>query len=115
MSNDLLAEAAGHKLPRSPLHHQTTMRQVPPLANPSMDIPPGAHPGAGYPHPNGAMQSDSLIRHANPGAQPYGYPYGHQYPPGRPPWGPSRDASILRARPSASTTPLPPASPGAQP
>ncbi|KAJ5974042.1 hypothetical protein N7481_011252 [Penicillium waksmanii] len=80
MSNDL-AVAAGHKPPRSPLHHPTTtMRQALPLAKPSMDIPPGAHPGAGYPHPNGAMPSDSLIRQVNPGAQPYGHPYGHQYP-----------------------------------
>ncbi|OQE14599.1 hypothetical protein PENSTE_c034G04413 [Penicillium steckii] len=40
--------------------------------------PPPPHPA--YPHPNGAVPSDTLVRHANPGAQPYGYPpYAHQY------------------------------------
>lgn len=44
-------------------------------------FPPG-HPA--YQHPNGALPSDQLIRHANPGAQPpyggHGYPpYGHQF------------------------------------
>ncbi|CAI7647661.1 unnamed protein product [Penicillium manginii] len=57
--------------------------QVPPPPPSSNGYPP-AHPGAGYPHPNGVMQPDSSLIRQLPGAKQYGYPYGHQYPQGAP-------------------------------